>query len=209
MPLSTPSRPSSGPDSEPGPGLPGTGLEAGPGAGPDPDSARPAGGPRRRSLLAGALGATAAAAVLSGCSDSGSAAERAERTDKALRLRDRGAADSKALLARYDATVRAHPPLAPRLVPLRAEVARHADALLTPRSGSASPSASASREDRPRAPEISSDEGEALAALAEAERRTADARTAALMGAPPELARLLASIAASGAGHAYLLTKGA
>ncbi|MFG2192563.1 hypothetical protein [Streptomyces sp. NPDC048639] len=190
MPLSSPLRPPSGPDS-----------------GPDPVSAGTGCGPRRRSLLAGALGATAATAVLSGCSDSGSTAERAERTTEALKLRDRSAAESKALLARYDATVKAHPPLAARLAPLRAEVARHADALVTRRA--ASPSASASREDRPRDPEVPQDEGEALAALAEAERRTADARTAALMGAPPELARLLASIAAAGAGHGYLLTKGA
>ena len=49
------------------------------------------------------------------------------------------------------------------------------------------------------------DEKAALAALGEAERRTSEARTAALMKAPPELARLLASVAAAGAAHAYLL----
>ncbi|MEU6079870.1 hypothetical protein [Streptomyces sp. NPDC047108] len=196
MPLSTPSRPSSGPDS-------------GSGSWPDQVPAAPRGGPRRRSLLTGALGATAATTVLSGCSDSGSAAERAERTSRALKLRDRSAAESKALLARYDATLKAHPPLASRLAPLRAEVSRHADALVTPRSGSASPSASASGDRASRAPEIPDDEDKALAALAEAERTTADARAKALMDAPPELARLLASVAAAGAGHAYLLTKGA
>ncbi|MGK5548386.1 hypothetical protein ACSNOH_27200 [Streptomyces sp. URMC 127] len=50
-----------------------------------------------------------------------------------------------------------------------------------------------------------SDEKAALAALAEAERRTADDRTKALGSAPSELARLLASVAAAGAAHAYLL----
>ncbi|MFE5871761.1 hypothetical protein ACFQ6V_24380 [Streptomyces roseifaciens] len=52
---------------------------------------------------------------------------------------------------------------------------------------------------------VPGDEKEALAALADAERRTADSRTKALGSAPPELARLLASVAAAGAAHAYLL----
>lgn len=51
------------------------------------------------------------------------------------------------------------------------------------------------------------DEKQARADLAAAERRTADARAAALVSAPPELARLLASVAAAGAAHAYLLTE--
>ncbi|MEV5380867.1 hypothetical protein AB0L26_33645 [Streptomyces nondiastaticus] len=49
------------------------------------------------------------------------------------------------------------------------------------------------------------DEKAALAALADAERRTADSRTKDLASASPELARLLASVAAAGAAHAYLL----
>ncbi|MCI0385176.1 hypothetical protein [Streptomyces sp. CNQ085] len=52
------------------------------------------------------------------------------------------------------------------------------------------------------------DPGRALAALADAERTAADALTRALDGAPPELARLLASVAAAGAVHVYLLTEG-
>ncbi|MCQ8768600.1 hypothetical protein [Streptomyces telluris] len=52
---------------------------------------------------------------------------------------------------------------------------------------------------------VPGDEKGALAALADAERRTADSRTKALGSAPPELARLLASVAAAGAAHAYLL----
>ncbi|MCZ0993147.1 hypothetical protein O1L44_08540 [Streptomyces noursei] len=51
------------------------------------------------------------------------------------------------------------------------------------------------------------DERSARAALADAERTLADSRTAALVTAPPELARLLASVAAAGAAHAYLLTE--
>ncbi|MFE5483283.1 hypothetical protein [Streptomyces sp. NPDC056527] len=48
----------------------------------------------------------------------------------------------------------------------------------------------------------------ALKDLAATVRRTADAHTATLLDAPPEYARLLASVAAAGAAHAYLLTEG-
>ncbi len=54
---------------------------------------------------------------------------------------------------------------------------------------------------------MTQDARKALTTLATAERRTADAHTAALATASPELARLLASVAASGAAHAYLLTQ--
>ncbi|MEV5134086.1 hypothetical protein AB0K87_27050, partial [Streptomyces sp. NPDC053705] len=47
----------------------------------------------------------------------------------------------------------------------------------------------------------------ALRELAAEERRVADGRATALLNAEPELARLLASIAAAGAAHAYLLTE--
>lgn len=40
-----------------------------------------------------------------------------------------------------------------------------------------------------------------------AEQRLSDRRMSALVDAPGELARLLASVAAAGAGHAYLLAK--
>ncbi|MET9295877.1 hypothetical protein [Streptomyces sp. NPDC003077] len=170
---------------------------------------------RRTTVLAGA--ALAGAAVLAGCSDD--AGERrgtgSEDNAAADRLRDRAARDSAALLAHYDATLAAHPALAPRLKPLRAEVAAHVGAFGG--SANASPSASArqpSGRARPApspsasAPTVPEDAAKARAALADAERRTADARTAALADAPPELARLLASVAAAGAAHAYLLTSG-
>ncbi|MCP9962361.1 hypothetical protein LUX05_15075 [Streptomyces somaliensis] len=50
--------------------------------------------------------------------------------------------------------------------------------------------------------------GAALGELAALAARTAAAHTAALAGAPPELARLLASVAAAGAAQAYLLGAG-
>jgi hypothetical protein len=48
----------------------------------------------------------------------------------------------------------------------------------------------------------------ALAALASAEKSLADSRTGALLDAPPELARLLASVAAAGSCHVLLLKEG-
>lgn len=57
-------------------------------------------------------------------------------------------------------------------------------------------------------PSVSADPGTALRALAATERRAAAAHAEALVHAPPELARLLASLAAAGAAHAYLLTEG-
>ncbi|MDX3246150.1 hypothetical protein PV408_31340, partial [Streptomyces sp. ME18-1-4] len=52
-------------------------------------------------------------------------------------------------------------------------------------------------------------EQDALAGLAAAERALADRRATELLDVPGELARLLASVAAAGAAHAYLLTEGA
>lgn len=176
--------------------------------------------PRRRSLLLGG-GALGAVALLGGCSD-GSEPRRGTDGDAsaAAKLRARGVRDSVALLARYDATADAHPALAKRLAPLREETARHAavfrgedragasSAARSPApSGSASASASADEGGTGvRAPEVPQSKKKALAALAQAERHTADTRTAALVTAPPELARLLASVAACGAAHVYLLT---
>ncbi|MDQ0833750.1 hypothetical protein QF032_005594 [Streptomyces achromogenes] len=51
-------------------------------------------------------------------------------------------------------------------------------------------------------------ERDALVGLAAAERALADRRAAELLDVPGELARLLASVAAAGAAHAYLLTEG-
>ncbi|MEU7637286.1 hypothetical protein AB0C11_14540 [Streptomyces sp. NPDC039016] len=169
---------------------------------------------RRTTLLAGA--ALGGAALLAGCADHARpAAEAPEQSAAAERLRARAARDSTALLARYDATLAAHPALGTPLRPLRAEVARHAEAFASDQpsagaSASASTSASAPPAGAARgagAPRVPADERGARTALADAERTLADARTAALVSAPPELARLLASVAAAGAAHAYLLTE--
>ncbi|KNE82815.1 MULTISPECIES: hypothetical protein [Streptomyces] len=191
-------------------------------------------GPRRRSLFAGALAAGPGALLLSACSGDGAAGEGGKPDAADRRLRERAARESRDLLLRYDATAATHPELAELLAPLRAETALHATAFdagdrsaspsASPRSGGpgpegpgvppAAPSPARSPDaspdpDAPRAPEVPGKPAEALKALAGAERRTADARTAALSRAEPELARLLASVAASGAAHAYLLNEAA
>ncbi len=166
--------------------------------------------PSRRSLLTGAAGA-AGAALLTGCSDAGSPG-----TDTGIplerRMREAAVRDSGRLLERYDATAAAHPALAARLAPLRAAVAAHATAFsLTPSgapspSASASPSGAAAAAAAPDGEAVAPKPADALTALADAERSLSEARTIDLAGAPGELARMLASVAACGAVHAYLLT---
>ncbi|MFG2605076.1 hypothetical protein ACGFT2_16255 [Streptomyces sp. NPDC048514] len=154
-------------------------------------------GPRRRSLLASAAGA----ALLVGCSadpDSGGG----DGPSATAEAHARAARDSRGLLERYDAVLAAHPGLAERLRPLRDQVAAHVEAFgdgttPAPATSSASP-----------AP-VPAAERDAVAGLAAAERALADRRAADLLKVPGEPARLLASAAAAGAAHAYLLTEGA
>ncbi|MER5210846.1 hypothetical protein ABT063_09765 [Streptomyces sp. NPDC002838] len=164
-------------------------------------------GPRRRSLLATAAGA----ALLAGCSDGSDSESTGRSPSAAERARARAARESRGLVERYDAVLAAHPALAERLAPLRAEVVRHAEAFggarqASPRATETSPSASPSVSPPVAVP---GNEKDALAELAAAERSLADRRTRALLDVPGELARLLASVAAAGAAHAYLLTEGA
>ncbi|MGW5348440.1 hypothetical protein [Streptomyces sp. NPDC004050] len=173
--------------------------------------------PSRRSLLAGAAGA-AGAALLTGCS--GGAAEPHATAAFSLerRMRESAVRDSERLLERYDTTSVTHPALAARLAPLRAAVAAHTAALAfpdpsptttrPPGTGSARGSAAPARTGTPAASAepVPPKAEDALTALADAERTLAEARTVALGGAPGELARLLASVAACGAVHAHLLT---
>ncbi|OXY90015.1 hypothetical protein [Streptomyces diastatochromogenes] len=169
---------------------------------PYPPPPRTPSGPRRRSLFASA----AAAALLVGCSadpDSGGG----DTPSATERARARAAEDSAGLLERYDAVLAAHPALAERLRPLRAEVAAHAQAFGgAGATATKSPSPTASTATPPAVPAAEKD---ALADLAAAERGLADRRTEALLDVPGELARLMASVAAAGAAHAYLLTEGA
>jgi hypothetical protein len=166
-------------------------------------SPRPAPGPRRRSLLASAAGV----ALLTGCtggSDSGGTDADPSAVERA---RARAARDSEELAGRYAAVAAAHPGLAERLRPLRAEVVRHAEAFGAVRAASPSGSARAAGPQDGSGP-VPATAKDALALLVAAERKLADRRAEALLQVPGELARLLASVAAAGAAHVYLLTEG-
>lgn len=169
-----------------------------------PLSPRARSGPRRRSLLAAAPAALLAAGCSAGSGDSGASADSGP--SPADRARARAARDSRELAARYGAVVAAHPKLAGRLDPLRAEVVRHAEAFGDTARPSPSASASAPASPSP-APAVPAKEKDALAGLAAAEREIAGRREKELLDAPGELARLLASVAAAGAAHVYLLTE--
>ncbi|WP_328978541.1 hypothetical protein [Streptomyces canus] len=172
---------------------------------PYPPPPRVPSGPRRRSLLASVAGG----ALLVGCSDgTGSTDEGTAGSPSVVeRARVRAARDSQGIVERYDAVLAAHPALAERVGPLRAEAVRHVEAFgetvakssPTPTASKASPSPSVT---------VPATEKDALAQLAAAERALADRRAKALLDVPGELARLLASVAAAGAAHAYLLMEG-
>ncbi|MER7478418.1 hypothetical protein ABTX60_12285 [Streptomyces sp. NPDC126510] len=168
---------------------------------PFPPSPRTRSGPRRRSLFAVAP----AALALTGCTGGDSGGPAADGTAAADRARARAARDSAELVERYDAVIAARPGLAGRLRPLREEVVRHTQAFGGGRK--ASPSVSPSASPSPSAA-VPGNDKDALAGLAAAERELADRRVKALGGVPGELARLLASAAAAGAAHVYLLTEG-
>nr|WP_202458947.1 hypothetical protein [Streptomyces sp. SID5464] len=154
-----------------------------------------------------AVGPTALA--LAGCTAGGEGPDVPEDGPSAAerRARARAARDSEELAERYAAVIAARPGLAERLRPLREAAVRHAQAFgggpgRQPSRSPSSPSASAS------AATVPGDDKETLAALASAERELADRRAKALLDVPGELARLLASVAAAGAAHVYLLTEG-
>jgi len=137
---------------------------------------------------------------------------------------------SGALVQLHEATVAAHPTLLALLAPFLADHRAHAQAIdpelaasptpaaATSSSGvpasTASPSSSASATATPTGagptiPAVPPDPDAALAALAGAETAaSASARADAVGAVEPALARLLASIAASRALHAYLLDAG-
>ncbi|MFB7559370.1 hypothetical protein [Streptomyces brevispora] len=168
-------------------------------------------GTTRRGALT-ATGAIAMGAALAGCgsdADDGdgglkgsghtearTAADRssAERVETSLRKKAAGV--SASLLGQYEGVLAAHPATAAGLIPLRDAVRAHVKALAPAKGASL---------DFVRTRPVGGPE-EAVKALATAERSAAASHTAALLEAPPELARLLASVAAAASAHAYLLT---
>lgn len=116
-------------------------------------------------------------------------------------LRRQVADQEQALLTRYDATITAHPTLAATLGVIGDQHREHRRALIPEAEGSA-----ADPQSPTSPPLIPEDPAAALAELIAAERAAADERTVACEEAEgADLARLLALIAASEAGHAEAL----
>jgi len=154
-----------------------------------------------------ATGAVALGAVLTGCGSGqeartapGGTAARTASLRAATALRAAAARDSASLLARYEQLAASHPVTEAGLAPLGAAIREHLTAL-------GGPAKAASGSPAPAPPAAATNARAALRELAAEERRVADGRATALLAAEPELARLLASIAAAGSAHAYLLTE--
>ncbi|MFE9728309.1 hypothetical protein ACFYQ5_33225 [Streptomyces sp. NPDC005794] len=161
-------------------------------------------GMTRRGALT-ATGAFALGAVLTGCGGGpgartapGDTEARAASLRAGTALRAAAARDSASLLSRYEQLAATHPVTEAGLAPMGAAVREHLTALGGPAKAAGGPSTP---------PAAATDARAALKELAAEERRVADVRATALLTAEPELARLLASIAAAGAAHAYLLTE--
>ena len=132
------------------------------------------------------------------------------RPDPDVAIRRAVADDVRALLAAYDATLRQHPGAARRLRALRQEHVTHLRALGEPSAPRGSPTATSSGPPAPgstvTATPVPGAPTAAIAALAAAERAAARRRVSELATASPRLARVIASIGASEAAHAALLT---
>ncbi|WP_333770362.1 hypothetical protein [Streptomyces sp. IBSBF 2435] len=149
----------------------------------------------RRSVVAAAVAAVGAGCAKDADGPSGGPSDKAPASLPGVAEQAQAVRDSTDLIGRYDAAAAAHPSLAARLRPLRAEVVRHIEAF-----GGKAPSAPV-----PAATAAPATTAKTLAALAAAERSLADRRAATVLTVPGGLARLMASVAAAGAGHAALL----
>ncbi|MEV7024278.1 ferritin-like domain-containing protein [Kitasatospora sp. NPDC093558] len=154
--------------------------------------------PSRRTFLALGLFFTAAA-----CTTAPEQVKPAEthRPDPDEPLRRRAVAATDTLLAAYDTLPSA------QLQPLRAEVAEHRAALAQTLTDSTPPTPSATTPGTTATatPTAAPSPVTTTAELAALERRTAQTRLADLGAASPQLARLLASVAASAAIHTAAL----
>ena len=173
----------------------------------------PSPAPRRRALLgAGLLGLLTACGATPDSHQHGSSKARpAAEIDPDTAVRQRELRATLALAAMYDAALAATPAPTASLGPLRAQLAAQLTALGQPPStGSGSPSAAptattttAGAANPAATPAAAPAPGRP--ALAAAELATVQGRAADLLAASPALARLIASIGASGAQRAVLL----
>ncbi|GAA2113605.1 hypothetical protein GCM10009759_57300 [Kitasatospora saccharophila] len=157
--------------------------------------------PARRTFLA--LGALAGFQLLTGCTgDHPAHPAQPGAEDPDLPLRRRQLAATEALLADYDAVLATATADADKLGDLREDLLRHREALAP---AAASPAPPASPSSTASASPSTPSPARTAADLAAAELRTAELRLADLAAASPELARTLASVAASDAAHAAAL----
>jgi hypothetical protein len=152
--------------------------------------------PRRGVLAGGFVAMAALTAGLAGCRDT----PKAQPPSPILPVR----ADSLALLAAYDATLRRHPDLADRLKPLREDHHRHVREL-EHELGSATPSASGSASPTPSASPVPAGADAALGALTGQEKQAEKHARQSCLTAPDRYATLFGSIAACRASHVEAL----
>ncbi|MGV9704278.1 hypothetical protein [Streptomyces sp. NPDC003483] len=194
-------------------------------------------GPRRRSLFASVTGAAVLAGCSAPGPSSPAAAGRSTSAEDAARARaardsETLAARYAAVIAAHPPLAERLDPLRTEVVrhaqafgggarrpsgspsASRSAASSSASAASSPSASSASSAASASSGSSASAsasaggaPAVPVREKDALADLASAELALVDRRTKDLLDVPGELARLLASVAAAGAAHAFLLTK--
>ena len=175
--------------------------------------------PTRRLVMLGAAAASLAACTGDDGQPPATEASPSGPEPDAL-LRADVAEAERELLALHRATVSTHPALAAQLAPFSARHRRHLEAveasgpMATPAPTSASapgtgPSGTPSTPPTPVAPPaVPADPAQALTALRAAERAAADARVAdCLRSEDPELAVLLAAVAACEAAHDVVLGK--
>jgi hypothetical protein len=159
--------------------------------------------PSRRCVLAGG-----GLLLVAACTGSPSVVRPPPLTSD-QRLAQRVTVEIRSLVAAYTATIAAHPATAKALGPLAAEHRAHLAALVTllpaPATSTPTPSPSASTSPSTTPPAVAPSPAAALADLATAERSAAARRSQQAGRAGPELARLLASIAACEAVHAVLV----
>lgn len=157
--------------------------------------------PSRRAVLGGASAlALTSLTSLTGCLSAG---EEPARPDPDLLLRERVADQVGELVAVYGSVIASFPDARPELGPLADEHRAHVRALRghgqLSRRRPRPPTAGAG----PEFPTV----GAARAVLAELERAATARRTRQLREAGPDLARLLASVAACETTHARLLSR--
>lgn len=159
----------------------------------------------RRTVLTG--GAVAGiATVLTGCSGR-TPVERAAHASTAQRLRRAATTEHRDLVASYRATVEAHPRLSSALTPFQRVAEARLSVLAEHPAGENEQDTSETAASPPPAPHVPAEPDAALEALADAEQRIAEVRFRSVGEAPPELARLLASLAAGCSAQAYLLNE--